>query len=166
MDLSALAVSLPAGCKIRLALSPYNWPLIWPTAGPPALLSLLPGGSLALPLKHSSATYDWQPAASFHQPETGPLCPTVEIKPALPTSRTFTQAPKTGDQVLTVTEAGGLLRLSPRGIAFGEDTESTYTMSPRGGADGGCAASAVITRRYVRRSHLQPRNAGPDDASK
>ena len=51
MDLSAAAVHLPRGCRLRLALSPYNWPLVWPAAGPLTLLSLLPGGSLALPLK-------------------------------------------------------------------------------------------------------------------
>eukprot|EP01051_Picozoa_sp_SAG22_P004729 SAG22_NODE_261_length_13373_cov_17.745472_11_plen_148_part_00 len=44
-----------------------------------------------------------------------------------------------------MTEAGGLLRLAPRKVAFGEDSVSTYTLTP--GADA-ISASAVITRRY------------------
>ena len=84
LDLAALAVHVPAACRLRLALSPYNWPLIWPAPGPPAVLSLLPGGVLSLPLTHSSATYDWQPSSTFAQPLLGPACPTEEIRPVRP----------------------------------------------------------------------------------
>ena len=152
LDLAAVSVQVPAGARIRLALSPYNWPLIWPAAGPAALLSLLPGSTLSLPLTHASASFDWQPPPCFSEPTIGPVCPTEEIRPSGPTTRSFTQHPGTGAQVLTVTEDGGLLKVSPRAVAFGEDTESTYTLSPRA-IDG--VASAVITRRYETRYDLE-----------
>ena len=91
LDLAAVAVHVPAGCRLRLALSPYNWPLIWPAAGPPTVLSLLSGGVLSLPLTHGSATYDWQPPAAFTQPLLGPACPTEDIRPADETVRWFSE---------------------------------------------------------------------------
>ena len=51
--------------------------------------------------------------------------------------------------MLTVKEDGGLLKVSPRAVAFGEDTESIYTLMPRSVDD--AVASAVITRRYETR---------------
>jgi hypothetical protein len=142
MDLAALAVCVPAGSRLRLALSPCNWPLVWPT-GAPAELCLLPGGTLRLPLTHSTATYDWQPAPHFHDPLIGPVCPTEEIRPAHRTTHTVKQLP-CGAQVLQIVERGGLTKLIPRGISFGEDTVSTYTLRP------GCTdmASIVIDRKY------------------
>jgi hypothetical protein len=59
--------------------------------------------------------------------------------------------PSSGRQVFTVAEDGGLLRLTPRAVTFGEDTVSKYTLSPRAAEAGGAAASAVINRRYETR---------------
>ena len=151
VDMAAVSVRIPAGCRLRLALSPYNWPLIWPAPGAPTVLSLLPGGVLSLPLAHASATFEWQPQRSFFEPVLGPVCATEEIRAAGETLRSFTQEPSAGIQKLTVTETGGLLRLLPRNIAFGEDTTSTYTLDPRASSTVGAGASAVISRRYETR---------------
>lgn len=151
LDLASVSVRVPAGSRLRLALSPYNWPLIWPTPGPSIVLSLLPGGVLSLPLPHVSATFDWQPQRSFSHPVLGPVCPTQDTRPAGKTTRSFSFMPGSGVQTLTVIEDGGLLRLLPRNITFGEDTKSTYTLDPRASELAGTGASAVITRRYETR---------------
>ena len=151
IDLASVSVRVPAGCQLRLALSPYNWPLIWPPPGPKTVLSLLPGGVLSLPLPHLSATFEWQPQSSFSNPVLGPACPTHEIRPAGETTRFFTQFPGSGVQTLTVTEDRGLLRLLPRNISFGEAATSTYTLDPRASEEKGAGASAAISRRYETR---------------
>lgn len=151
LDLASVSVRVPAGCRLRLALSPYNWPLIWPAPGPATELSLLPGGVLSLPLASTSATVEWQPARDFLKPLLGPACPTDDVRPAGQTARFFTQEPGSGVQTLTVTENGGLLRLLPRNVCFGEDTKSTYTLDPRASETVGAGALATISRRYETR---------------
>jgi uncharacterized protein len=75
--LNSIAYSLPAGHRLRVAVSPTYWPWIWPSPES-VLLGVHVGGisSLELPVLRASA--DFEPPRHFHEPEEAPTPAHVE----------------------------------------------------------------------------------------
>jgi hypothetical protein len=70
---------LPAGHRIRLALSTTYWPMIWPS--PESAVVTVLGGTMELPVRSPSA--DDALLASLPKPETAPPEPTTVVRPGV-----------------------------------------------------------------------------------
>ncbi|MFO1147239.1 MAG: CocE/NonD family hydrolase [Alsobacter sp.] len=69
---------IPAGHRLRLALSTGYWPLVWPAAHAATLTLHLAGCRLTLPGRPHDAR---QPAVSFAPPVSGPPAPRTKLAP-------------------------------------------------------------------------------------
>jgi putative CocE/NonD family hydrolase len=84
--LNAIAYVVPAGHRLRLALSTTYWPWLWPSPEPVRLQVFAgPETYLELPLRTSGA--DYQPPAHFTEPESGPPLLTRSSASASPAGR-------------------------------------------------------------------------------
>jgi predicted acyl esterase len=73
--LGAIAYAVPAGHRLRLAVSPTYWPWAWPSPEPVTLTVVTgPGSFLNLPLRTSPGTED-RPPPHFSEPEAAPPPP-------------------------------------------------------------------------------------------
>lgn len=91
VGLDAIAYSVPAGHRFRLAVSPGYWPWAWPAPEPVTLIVL--GGELTLPVRRGRTDDD--PPAHFAKPERAPG-PGVERLPSRPPGRTVRHDVATG----------------------------------------------------------------------
>ena len=87
--LDAIAQNVPAGHRLRVALSTAYWPWVWPTAEPVTLA--LHAGRLALPTRAPRA----EELPAFGPPEWSAPLEVERIEPGR-TNRTHTHDPATG----------------------------------------------------------------------
>jgi predicted acyl esterase len=79
--LGAIAYVVPAGHRLRLAVSPTYWPWAWPSPEPVTLTVVAgPGPPLDLPLRTPPGTEE-PLAPHFSQPEAAPSPPYVVLEP-------------------------------------------------------------------------------------
>lgn len=98
LDLDQTAYVLPAGHKLRLAISASYWPFIWPEPGNVTLS--ITQGSLSLPVLDSNACVPWSP-------ETDLKDSTPVIKQIKPPTENKTLHVANGRDVLTITADHG-----------------------------------------------------------
>ena len=123
LDLDHIAYRVPAGHRIRVAVSSAYWPLIWPS--PTAASLMLLGGVLGLPTRASGDTNERQ----FAPPETDEPWAAEQIRPAA-NSRKMTTDMKTGHITLEIIDDFGSLRDSDHGLVSGSVAREWYSIHP------------------------------------
>jgi putative CocE/NonD family hydrolase len=87
ITLDAIAYSLPAGHRLRLALSPTYWPWAWPSPEP-VILSLAGEGRLELPVREGEEDEgDGKPPRHFGPPPATRDDPAGQVTPVAPAQR-------------------------------------------------------------------------------
>ena len=122
IPLKVVAQTVPAGHKIRLALSTSYWPWIWPSRKPAAIAVDAPGSTLLLP---SPADDDIALGEPFEpaQIASGVSCECV--KKGSPFSiRTYD--PKTGIMEFSRSTDDDSLQRNPSGMIFGDKKHTNY----------------------------------------
>ncbi len=134
---------VPAGHRLRLAVSTALWPLVWP-APDDATLTLLSGGCrLLFPVRRGGG-----PAVHFAPPRHGPAAPTTRLAEG-GASRRVTVDPVGGTATVVSDAVGGLfgegaLRFDAIGTEVSHDLTRTMTI----GRDP-LAAETRIVQRYA-----------------
>ncbi|MXN66365.1 CocE/NonD family hydrolase [Stappia sp. GBMRC 2046] len=119
-----IAYRLPAGHRLRLALSTSYWPMVWPSAEPLSLEIDPAGSELDIPVRHGEG-----PAPTeFGRPEAAPPLDDVELRPESSARREETL--EDGTEVLTLVTDGGKQRLAASGIESGRTTREVWSLHP------------------------------------
>ena len=123
-----IAQAIPAGHRIRLALSPAYWPWLWPAPEPVTLAVHTAGSSLVLPVRPPRAEDDQ--LRPFDEPEQAPGLEEEKLDP-VEGSRVVTRDFATGRTDLVFDwAAGGRYRLVAAGLQTGYWTKTTYSILP------------------------------------
>ena len=103
VQLNDVAHAFPAGHRIRVAISPAYWPLVWPSPEPVELTVLAGASALVLPVRPPRAEDAGLPA--FPLPEAAPGPEVRDLHPGGVT-REIARDPETG--VITITHTSDL----------------------------------------------------------
>jgi putative CocE/NonD family hydrolase len=123
--LNDVAYAVPAGHRLRLAVSTNYWPLIWP-APEPVTLSLYTGASaVGLPVRLPRA--EVEPAVP--PAETAPVDPFPELE-APSCSRSVSRDVGAGEVVLETLDDDGLTRVPSSGIEIGGRVVERFSIHP------------------------------------
>jgi len=125
LRLDAIGHVIPAGHRLRVAISTSYWPWVWPSPEPFTLtLHVGPASRLVLPVRPPRPDDEPQPA--FGRPEwADPLA--VEVLRAGRTTRTHTHDLATGAHELRFEwDVGGHRRLAETGIEMDDTHVTTY----------------------------------------
>lgn len=141
VELDAIAHSLPAGHRWRLALTPHYWPRAWPSPEPVTLTIYEGATELILPGRPANpADEQLEP---FEPSETAPVMPVERLRPDY-RERTIHHDLVAGEWVLTDASDTGLNRL-PDGSEFDTVELDTYRIR-----EGEPQAASVECRRTIR----------------
>jgi uncharacterized protein len=124
--LGSIAYSVPAGHRLRLAVSPAYWPWAWPSPEAVTLTVVAgPGSFLDLPLRTSSGAEE-PPPPHFSEPEAAPL-PPHEALGSRGEERSMERDARTG-LVRIVAKASHFpsTHLLDSGICYDEDGTDVY----------------------------------------
>jgi uncharacterized protein len=128
VELDAIAEAVPAGHRVRLALSPSYWPWLWPAPEPVTLTIATGASSLVLPVRPPAAE-DAQ-LTPFEEPEGAAGVRTETVDPD-PGGRTLRRDYVSGRTELTFDwDQGGRYRLLDSEIVTGYWAATTYSIVP------------------------------------
>jgi uncharacterized protein len=137
--MQSIGYAVPAGHRIRLAVTNAYWPMVWP--GPEAGVLTVRGGELALPVRGPSALDDT--LESFEAPEAG-VSPATETTMARDGGRTVTRDLATGETTVTFDWHPSRVRLCDAGTEMGEENVSVYRI-----VEGDPLSATVVCRAAV-----------------
>lgn len=121
--LDQIAYRLPAGHRLRIALSTVCWPFAWPSPERAALT--VDAGALRLPLR----TGDEGPEVGFEPPEGAPARRTESLRPSSSTRETVRDA-ATGETVTLIVNDFGAGRDLEHGLRAGSATTERWRIHP------------------------------------
>jgi uncharacterized protein len=128
VELDGIAQAVPAGHRLRLALSPAYWPWLWPVPEPVTLGIHTAPSALLLPVREPRP--EDNELRPFGEPEGAPPLQTQTLEPD-DGGRRLTRDFATGRTELTFDWAtGGLYRLVDTGLSAGCWASTTYSMVP------------------------------------
>ncbi len=128
LALDGIAQAIPAGHRLRLALSPAYWPWLWPAPKPVTLAVHTAGSSLTLPVRPPRAEDEQLPP--FEEPEQAPGLEQETLE-AVEGARAVTRDFATGRTELRFDwAAGGRYRLVEAGLQTGYWTTTLYSVVP------------------------------------
>ena len=128
LELDGIAQAIPAGHRVRLALSPAYWPWLWPAPEPVTLAVHTADSSLVLPVR--APRPEDERLSPFEEPEQAPRLEVETLEP-VEGSRTVTRDFATGRTELVFDwAAGGRYRLVAAGLQAGYWTKTTYSILP------------------------------------
>jgi len=142
--MKAIAYALPAGHRLRVAVSPTYWPWAWPSPQP-VTLSVVTGGPSRLDLPVRAPRADDAALAPFGLPEGAAPLPVEPLGKAL-TTRTIRQDVATGRVDLTVESAYGF-RLARGGLEHERANTQTYSIVAGDPLSAGITQEATMTIR-------------------
>jgi uncharacterized protein len=124
--LQPVAYSIPAGHRVRLALSTTYWPLVWPSPRPVTLTMTLGGRSrLSLPLRGQGSD---KPLPAF-KPAEGAAAPGTEVIEAPCSRRTVERDVESGRTTVTwYQNMLGSRRFVDSGTTYSEGGAEIYTI--------------------------------------
>jgi hypothetical protein len=126
VHLDALGYRLPAGHRLRLAISPTYWPHAWPSPEPVTLTVYTGASTLTLPVRAPQPEDDALPP--FDPPEhAAPLHVTVARLPSR--SITITDDPITGKHIERRASDGGKRTLNGNGVTVESSGVNTYSIT-------------------------------------
>jgi predicted acyl esterase len=139
--LDHIAYRLPAGHRLRLAVSTSYWPMIWPAPEPVTLV--LTGGALELPVRPAAAGAEWE----FPAAEASPALKTREIRPPAHLRRTEIDQ-RTGVVSLVIEDDFGMAENLDHGIVTGSVARERWDIHPDDplSAKGSCHWTEEIIR--------------------
>ncbi|MDD9909417.1 MAG: CocE/NonD family hydrolase [Ahrensia sp.] len=121
--LDQIAYRLPAGHRLRVAISSAYWPFIWPS--PDAGVISIHKGSISLPVRALASGDEW----SFEEPEAAPPWPHEVLRPAAYAHRI--EMDETSGMVTTVIDCdSGENRDSAHGLVSGSWTKERWSIYP------------------------------------
>jgi uncharacterized protein len=126
VQMKSVGYALPAGHRVRLALSTGYWPWLWPSPEPVTLTITTGGASgLRLPIRAPRPEDDALPA--FGPPVTAPPLAVTLLRPAAPL-QTIAREPATGVTSYAMTrDFSGAQRL-PNGLEYHDDDPVTLSI--------------------------------------
>jgi uncharacterized protein len=128
LELDGIAQAIPAGHRVRLALSPAYWPWLWPAPEPVTLALHTADSSLVLPVRPPRA--DDEELRPFDEPENAPGLEQEKLE-LVEGARTVTHDFASGRTELRFDwAAGGRYRLVEAGLQTGYWTETIYSIMP------------------------------------
>ena len=128
LELDGIAEAIPAGHRLRLALSPAYWPWLWPAPEPATLTVHTADSSLFLPVRAPRA--EDERLRPFGDPEQAPGLKEETLEP-VEGSRAVTRDFASGRTELVFDwAAGGRYRLVEFGLQTGYWTKTTYSIVP------------------------------------
>jgi uncharacterized protein len=128
IELDGIAQAIPAGHRIRLALSPAYWPWLWPAPEPVTLAVHAADSELVLPVRPPRP--EDEQLRPFDEPEQAPGLEEEKLDP-VEGSRAGTRDFATGHTELVFDwAAGGRYRLVAAGLQTGYWTKTTYSILP------------------------------------
>ncbi len=145
LRLDDLARDVPAGYRLRLAISNQHWPILWPQ--PSLATYAISNGVLTLPVHQGDEAVTWQP------PENAPSLVTETLSPS-ESSRVISHDVGRGEVKVTLREHAGATLIVDRGIAVFDGSNEIYTIHAD---DPLCASMTSET--------LTGTKSGPVDAS-
>ncbi|MGH2890894.1 MAG: CocE/NonD family hydrolase C-terminal non-catalytic domain-containing protein, partial [Solirubrobacteraceae bacterium] len=124
IPMQSTAYAIPAGHRVRLALSPTYWPWAWPSPEPVTLtIHCGPDSVLALPRRAPSGLHETVP--TFGPPESGePLA--SELTQLRPPGRRVRRDLATGEIQLEFDWHGSRTRIVATDTEMGEENVNTY----------------------------------------
>src|SRR5215212_4476067 len=126
IKLDDIAVRLPKGHRLRIALSTSYWPIIWP-APQAATLTIHTGASFVdLPVR---GTRPDDPAPEFQEPEAAPPLKRKELSPPVQ-KREVTIDQASGGRRLTVVDDFGRYELPEHRLQRWECARESYSILP------------------------------------
>lgn len=134
LTLDQIAYRVPAGHRLRLAVSTAYWPYIWPS--PDRASVTITGGTLELPVRPTAQGDEWE----FEEPEGAPAWQIETLRPAAYERRIETDA-KTGEKVVHILADAGENRDMDHGLVSGSCTREEWRIHP----DDPLSARATIT---------------------
>jgi uncharacterized protein len=128
VELDGIAQAVPAGHRLRLALSPAYWPWLWPAPEAVTLGIHTSGGALVLPVREPRP--EDAELRQFAEPEGAPPLKLETIEPD-DGGRTLTRDFASGRTELTFRWAtGGRYRLVDAGVIAGCWATTSYAITP------------------------------------
>ena len=121
--LDQCAYRVPAGHRLRIAISTAYWPAIWPS--PEAASIELVAGTLSLPIRPSTEGEEWR----FEEPEAAPAWKTEELRPAA-SERRIERDLETGLVTVIVANDFGEARDLEHGLITGSRMSERWTIRP------------------------------------
>jgi hypothetical protein len=125
LTLDALGCAIPAGHRLRVAISPTYWPYVWPSPEPVTLSVFTgPESQLTLPVRPPRDS-DEHAFLEFDPPETAPPL-AVEVLREGNSSRTVTRELATGEVVETLLADDGRWRQRANGLEYESVTTTRF----------------------------------------
>ena len=145
LQLDHIAYRLPAGHRLRVAISSAYWPLIWPA--PEAATLTLTGGHLDLPVRETAGAAEWR----FPPPEAAAPWPAQELRPPAHLRRSETDH-VSGAVTLVIEDDFGKFRDGDHGLIHGAIARECWTIHPDDplSARGRCHWSTELERGDIR----------------
>lgn len=128
IQLNEIAYKVPAGHKLRIAVSTAYWPLIWPLAKPVTLSLNVASSQLYLPVPDAGQLN------SIEVPEAQPVNPgTCTYLNPTDSSRQFNHDVKTGNVSLVTREYLGKRLFNANGLVVESQVDEVFTCHPEDG---------------------------------
>ncbi|MEC9344372.1 MAG: CocE/NonD family hydrolase [Pseudomonadota bacterium] len=121
--LDDIAWRVPAGNRLRFAISQAYWPMVWPSPAPVTLT--LEGGELELPLRPAAAGDEWR----FGEPEAAAPWAIETLRQASNARRVETDK-ATGVVTVTIEDDFGETRDLEHGLVHGSRMREVWTIHP------------------------------------
>lgn len=123
VTLDQCAYRVPAGHRLRVAISTAYWPMIWPSPEPVSLS--LPAATLVLPVRRTAEGDEW----TFPAPEAAaPWRAETLREPS--SGRTVQRDQATGAASLAIADDFGEMRDLEHGLVHGSAVRETWTIAP------------------------------------
>ncbi|MEM9329945.1 MAG: CocE/NonD family hydrolase [Pseudomonadota bacterium] len=159
--LDQIAYRVPAGHRLRIAISTGYWPLTWPS--PEAATLTLKNGDLQIPVRPGTDANEW----TFQAPEASKPWQHDVLRPSSYTRNTFMEE-ATGESVMTIDYDAGENRDLEHGLVSGSWTRERWSVLPddptsataeieweqTGGRDGQMWRTEVISKMWCDREHF------------
>jgi hypothetical protein len=123
LDLDHIAYRVPAGHRLRIAVSSAYWPLIWPS--PEAASLRLHQGQLVLPRRPSGDADEW----AFEPPEMAPAWQVETLREPASSRQVIRDLP-TGEVRLEILDDFGMRRDLGHGLITGSAARETWAIHP------------------------------------
>ena len=121
--LDQIAYRVPAGHRLRVAVSNAYWPLIWPS--PEQSAFVLKQGRIGIPTRPTATTDEW----TFEEPEGSKPLNHEVLRPSSYSRSTFVDA-ETGESVMTIDCDQGESKDAKHGLVSGSWTRERWAILP------------------------------------
>ncbi len=123
ITLDQIAYRIPAGHRLRVAISTVYWPSLWPS---PELATLtILGGEFSLPSRPLAEDDEWQ----FEEPEGAPAWQAENLRAASYSRKTHTD-PESGAVITEIFSDAGKNRDSDHGLVSGSWMKESWSIHP------------------------------------